>query len=78
MRSTPVSWRKWALYGGIIATAYTALTTIADLSSESLSLYAAKLISSTVSGAILGFVAAKIRNRATRRDVVEAGTEEPS
>ena len=63
VKSTAVSWRRWALYGGLIAAAYTGVETYSDLATKSFALYSGKLIGSIVAGAIFGAVAALVRNR---------------
>jgi hypothetical protein len=65
VKSTGVSWRRWALYGGLVAAVYTGVETYADLETKSLALYVTKLGGSIVAGAILGVVAARVRNRLT-------------
>ena len=68
VKSTVVSWRRWALYGGLIAAVYTGLETYPDLETRSFALYSGKLIGSIIAGVILGGVAALVRNRYARRD----------
>ena len=72
VKSTMVSRRRWALYGGFIAAVYTGLSTYPDLETRSFALYSGKLIASIVAGIILGSVAAMVRNRYARRDNVAA------
>ncbi len=68
VKSTMVNWRRWALYGGLIAAAYTGLDTYPDLETRSFALYSGKLIGSIIAGVILGGVAALFRNRYARRN----------
>ena len=73
--STVVNWRRWALYGGLIAAAYTGLETYPDLATKSFALYSGKLIGSTIAGVILGGVAALVRNRYARRNADGASSD---
>ena len=70
VKSTVVSWRRWALYGALIAATYTGLETYPDLEEKPFILYCGKLIGSTIAGAILGAVASLVRNRYARGDNV--------
>ena len=63
VKSTAVNWRKWALYGALIALAYTGVETHNDLETKTFALFCGKLVGSIVAGAILGCVAALVRNR---------------
>jgi uncharacterized membrane protein (DUF441 family) len=75
VKSTMVSWRRWALYGAVIAAAYTGVDTYADLSTKPFALYAGKLIGSIIAGALLGGVASLVRNRYSRGGNVAANTD---
>lgn len=78
MKSTTANWRKWAFYGALIAAAYTAQDTYADLETKSLALYSGKFIGSIVAGAVLGGVAAMVRNRFKNNDENAAKPENPA
>ncbi len=75
VKSTAVSWRRWALYGGLIAAAYTGVETYSDLATKSFALYSGKLIGSIVAGAILGAVASLFQNRYAHRDNIPANPD---
>lgn len=75
VKSTAANWRKWAIYGGLIAAVYTLLTTYTDLETRSVALYVGKLIGSTVAGAFLGSVAALVRNRLAGGSAVQANPD---
>ena len=77
MKSATANWRKWALYGALIAAAYTAQDTYADIGTKSVALYSGKMLGSIIAGAILGAVANMVRNKYRRGNSV-AETNEPS
>lgn len=62
------SWRKWAFYGALIGATYTALDTYADLGTKPVSLYVGKMLGGVIAGAVLGGVAALVRNRGANRN----------
>ena len=66
MQATKTNWRKWALYGALIAAAYTAQDTYVDLATKPMSLYVSKFVGSVIAGAVLGAVASMVRNRYKR------------
>jgi len=78
VKSTAVSWRRWALYGGLIAAVYTGLSTYPDLATRSFALYAGKMFGSIVAGVILGCVAAMVRNRSARRGAGDSNSDSPA
>ncbi len=67
VKSTAVNWRRWALYGGLVAAVYTGVETYSDLETKSVALYAFKMLGSVIAGAVLGSVAALVRNRHVNR-----------
>ena len=75
MKTAEVSWRRWALYGGLIAAAYTGLDTYADIGTKSFALYSGKMIGSIIAGAVLGSVAALVKNRNVPRDTAGADSD---
>jgi hypothetical protein len=75
VQSTGTSWRKWAFYGALIAAAYTAQDTYADLATKPMSLYISKFVGSIIAGAILGAVAAMVRNRYKRTPHTNSPTD---
>ena len=78
MKSTAANWRKWAFYGALIAAAYTAQDTYADLATKPVALYVGKFIGSIVAGAILGSVAAMVRNKFKNNGESPANPENPA
>lgn len=75
VKSKAVSWRKWALYGALIAAAYTAQDTYVDLETKPFTLFIGKLIGSTIAGAVLGGVAGIVRNRYARGEKIAANPD---
>ena len=67
VNKTDVSWRRWALYGALVAAVYTIVQTYSDLETQSIALFSGKMIGSIIAGAILGSVAALVRNRHANR-----------
>ena len=68
VKTTVVNWRRWALYGSLVAAVYTGVETYSDLETKSVALYASKMLGSVIAGAVLGSVAALVRNRHANRD----------